>query len=260
MNDKTRLNIVKKVRGLRLERHWTQARLAHLLDLSQNRLSEIENGQGSFTAEQLISILTSFNVPLDYFVKSKATPERQLQNSLARLGAKHLLEDFEVLPSEKLSNLIDVIREIIVSSKSPRLITGLAPVIVNHPDVAVLNKLRLELYDLGFVHRFGWVLESIHNAIEHELSAGKLSAQLALRFSQGRNIIRNVSQFTYGFIKQGSKSQKTEDIWGIDEDIISRETFEDVQKNSSKVARKWGIVTRISEDEFVEALRNGFNY
>src|SRR5687767_6460102 len=48
--NKIRLDIVEKVRRLRQENRWTQARLAHLLGFSQNRLSEIERGRGSFTA------------------------------------------------------------------------------------------------------------------------------------------------------------------------------------------------------------------
>ena len=39
-----------------------QSRLARLLGLSQNRLSEIERGEGSFTAEQLIVLLKTFNL------------------------------------------------------------------------------------------------------------------------------------------------------------------------------------------------------
>ena len=59
-----RLAIASKVRDLRKARRWTQAELSKRLHLSQNRLSEIERGAGSFTAEQLLVILKLFNVPL----------------------------------------------------------------------------------------------------------------------------------------------------------------------------------------------------
>ena len=55
--DKIRLEIVEKIRRLRQKNHWTQVRLARLLGLSQNRLSEIERGHGSFSAEQFLLIL-----------------------------------------------------------------------------------------------------------------------------------------------------------------------------------------------------------
>jgi transcriptional regulator with XRE-family HTH domain len=60
LNDKEELKksrawIARNVRELRKERRWTQAELAKRLDLSQARLSEIEGGDGSFTAEQFSS-------------------------------------------------------------------------------------------------------------------------------------------------------------------------------------------------------------
>jgi len=106
--EKLRTSIAGKVRQLRTERRWTQAQLAKLLGLSQNRLSEIELGQGSFTAEQLLVVLKTFNVPVDYFASSKASAESQLQNALARLGGSHLFESSEVLPTEALKEVNEV--------------------------------------------------------------------------------------------------------------------------------------------------------
>ena len=63
----TRLAIAKKVRLLRRERRLSQAELAKKLGLSQSRLSELENGAGSFTAEQLVMLLQLFNVTLADF-------------------------------------------------------------------------------------------------------------------------------------------------------------------------------------------------
>ena len=260
MNDKTRQTIVKKVRELRRERHWTQERLAQLLDLSQNRLSEIESGQGSFTAEQLISILTSFNVPLDYFVKTKASQEEQLQNILERLGAAHLKGNEDILPTERIQNARDAIRETIATAKSPRLITALAPVIVNHSDPAVLNQLRYDFEESksGLIYRYGWILESTLDAIESELCNTELPGELRLKYKRTKSVIDNLVRFSKFALNAPKKENG--DLWGVDEDIIGSETFEDVQKESSKVAKKWGIVTRIQSDDFVKALIDGFNY
>src|SRR5688500_7806930 len=107
--NKIRLAIVERVRRLRRDNKWTQFRLAELLGLSQNRLSEIERGKGSFTTEQLLLLLKTFNVPLSYFSGQAATEEKSLQNALARLGAKHLQESRDILPTEKLERSAAVV-------------------------------------------------------------------------------------------------------------------------------------------------------
>src|SRR5580658_327261 len=95
---KVRSEIARTVRELRKERRWTQAELAKRLDLSQARLSEIEGGDGSFTAEQFLLLLRLFNVGTNRFAPSGGSSaghdhEAQIQNALARLGALHLKEN-----------------------------------------------------------------------------------------------------------------------------------------------------------------------
>lgn len=107
--------IAAKVRALRLQRKWSQAELAKRLGLSQNRLSEIERGAGSFSAEQLLLLLALFNVSVSAFTDEVTEPDLALQNALARLGASHLHEADHVLPSEQLTEVGDVIREVLVS-------------------------------------------------------------------------------------------------------------------------------------------------
>ena len=51
--EKYRKEIAAGVKALRQKRGWTQKELAELLGLSQNWLSELENGKGSFSAEQI---------------------------------------------------------------------------------------------------------------------------------------------------------------------------------------------------------------
>ena len=165
---KLRASVADKVRRLRLVRHWTQAQLAKLLGLSQNRLSEIERGQGSFTAEQLLLILKTFNVPIDHFSTSKAPADLQLQNALARLGAAHLHESTDVLPTQNARTVGEVVRETLVGGQSPRNITALAPVIVLHINELNLRKLKAELAAAGFERSLGWVLENTLEAIRQE--------------------------------------------------------------------------------------------
>src|SRR5882672_1947944 len=84
---KARLRIAGQVRDLRNERRWTQGELAAHLGVSQNHVSDLERGRGSFTAEQFLALLQIFNVPASRFSPSSATTgEAALQNALARLG------------------------------------------------------------------------------------------------------------------------------------------------------------------------------
>src|SRR5690348_810508 len=106
--------IARSVRDLRTGRGWTLSDLSKRLGMSTSRLSEIERGGGSFTAEQLLLLMKLFNVPASHF----AGPERgehgaRLYNALARLGARHLQES-ETTPSERLDETHDVIREAIL--------------------------------------------------------------------------------------------------------------------------------------------------
>lgn len=256
--NKIRLQITKKVRELRLKKGWSQAKLAELLELSQNRLSEIERGQGSFTAEHLVTILKTFNIPLDFFVKSEITGEEHLQNLLTRLGAGHLQESTNVLPTERIKNAMDTIREVIVSGKSPRLITALAPVIVQYAEPAMLNQLRYQLTDLGFFNRYAWLLENTLTAIARELSDdSKLPKELKLQYRHASEVLQNLLGFRgFNLSRFQPFLKNRKEIWGIDEEIKSKETFREVQKASSKISKKWGIVTRLQPEDFVEALKH----
>ena len=96
MNEPDSPSLLRKLRGrvgdtvreLRRDRRWTQAELAGQLGLSQGRLSEIEGGKGSLTAEQFLLLLGLFNVGASRFWTAPADPEADLQNALARLGAR----------------------------------------------------------------------------------------------------------------------------------------------------------------------------
>src|SRR5689334_20800224 len=115
-NDRDRLNksratVAARVQQLRKDRRWTQAELSRRLGLSQSRLSEIERGSGSFTAEQFLEVLRLFNVAVTDFLPAKQSPASELQNALARRGAFHLRESAETVPSERLEDITAAVRE-----------------------------------------------------------------------------------------------------------------------------------------------------
>src|SRR5260221_532184 len=135
-------SIAKQVKALRKQRNLTQKDLAEYLDLSQNRISQIEAGHGSFSAEHLLLLAKKFNVPASSFVSEKARPDPSIQNALARHGAQYLREDDNTLPSEKLDDVVKLVREVLIVPDSPRAVAGLAAVIVQHADLPTLNRLR----------------------------------------------------------------------------------------------------------------------
>lgn len=253
LQTKLRASIGQKVRQLRQDRRWTQTQLAELLGLSQNRLSEVEHGKGSLTAEQLLTILKTFNVPLDDFSPSKAETVSELQNALARLGAAHLVESHDVLPTQRLKDALDVIRETLASYESPRQIVALAPVLANHAESLNLAKLKFDLEQVGLGHRLGWVLENTLEALKAEL-AGKPSAEWARKYGTAGFLLHDF--LSDAWPKSGPSrhgAERADKI--IDRGIASEKTLAEVRAASSDISRKWGVVSRIHVADFVEALR-----
>jgi hypothetical protein len=126
----------------------------------------LERGQGSFSAEQFLDLLKQFNVPASYFTSGKSEPGAGLQNALARLGASHLRESLEVLPSERLEETDQVVKEVLVGGESSRQITSLAPVLIKNLDHLNLNKLWVQFVEYGLERRLGWLLESTVLAVQ----------------------------------------------------------------------------------------------
>lgn len=242
-----------KVRKLRKERRWTQENLASWLGITQGHLSQLERGNGSFSADQLLTLLKTFNVPLDYFVEEKTSAGAQLHNALARQGAAHLFESANVLPSEQLKNAAAVIRETLVSADSARQITAVAPVLVNHAGQLNLTRLRNEFAELGLENRFGWVVECVLEAIRLE-SDQVLEREWRLKYGRAAVIIE---AFVAPFIIAGPTSNPDQlpPFEILDADLASPESLKEVLATLSSIARKWRIATRIEVDDFVRALR-----
>lgn len=250
-----RLRVASNIRRLRQENRWTQTRLARLLGLSQNRLSEIERGQGSFTAEQLLLVLKTFNATLsDFTSRSGAPAEKLLQNAIARLGSGSLHESRDLLPTEKLETSTSVIREVLTSAENPRQITALAPVIVNKINSTGLNKLRLEFFGEGRINRLGWLLESVLAAIRNELRGPKQkwSNGWEDRYHRAEVLIGNILSYP-GFPLPHSKNAVEEPLEsGV---LRSQEAFKEAKASRDSMAKKWAVVTRITTNDFIHVLK-----
>lgn len=242
-----------KVRELRQERRWTQARLASLLGITQGHLSQLEHGRGSFSANQLLTLLKHFNVQLDYFSTDKASTGSQLQNALARQGATHLAESEDVLPSQRLKNATAVIRETLVSADSARQIAAVAPVFVEHAGQINLTRLRNEFAELGLANRFGWAIECTLEAVRLE-SAQVLSREWRLKYRRAATIIETyIAPFI--IISPTANPDQPPPFEILDPEITSPEALKEVIANLPPIARKWRIATTIEVDDFVRALR-----
>ena len=245
---KIRRRIAARVRELRRARNWTQAELAERLQLSQSRLSELERGAGSFSAEQLLLLAQLFNVaPSDFAAIETRDEHAELQNALARHGAVHLRESEEVLPRAEL-DVNRTIRDALVGGV-PRLVSAVAPVLVLHIDKVGLSKLRSSLAEAGFDRRLWWLLENVHAALEQELSASP-PREWARRYRRAAVILE--AELEAGRALWPAEGRLAPQV--LDPSIRSTKTRNQVESSRSEISRRWGIVTGLQPEDFAHAL------
>lgn len=249
--DTTRSEIARKIRALREARHWTQVDLSKRLGLSQGRFSEIERGQGSFTAEQFLEILKLFNVPVSHFVSEKHGSGSGLQNALARLGAGHLPARPDVLPSERLEEAGDVVRETLLGAESSLQIAALAPVLVRNISRINLNKLRARFLEAGLERRLAWLMENTLVALRHELSDRPPRTEADTY--QRAEAILEAYLGNASFKRSESSSGEALDI--LDTRILHGKTLNEIEASMSTLSQRWGIATALQPIDFVTALK-----
>lgn len=243
--DPTHRAIASRVRELRKARLWTQAELSARLGLSQNRLSEIERGDGSFTAEQFLMVLKLFNAPLsDFGIETQDDETTMLQNALARLGAVHLQESERVLPSERFRRATDAIREALLS-RAPRLITAIAPVLVCHADDVNLHGIDDRLTEIGLATRVPWLVENMLEALKAELR-GAVSRPWAQRYRRSALLLDAFHE------KTRSRVADVTDV--LDGNIRTKKTIDEVSASWSSISRRWQVVTELQPTDFAAAL------
>jgi len=242
--------IAQKVKTLRKSRGVSQGDLARLLQVSQSRLSEIEAGKGSFSAEQLIFMLKYFNVPLSYFETDPADPGDAIQKALAYYGAGHLVENRELLPSERLEQLDSVIREVILDGGSSRWITALAPVLVRNIDQVNLQKLHAQFRDYGLHSRFLWLLDNVAQAIRETLEE-PLPRKQIVPLQRALSALETFRAWVNP--RAWETSEGPEDTLGPG--ILSPETRNELRASSSDLSKRWRILTPIQVEDFKNALQ-----
>lgn len=253
--------IAERVRALRIERRWTQIELAERLGLSQGRISQLERGRGSFSAEQFLLILQMFNVGASAFVRpeAKPAPDAALQNVLARLGALHLNESDELLPSERLEELDRLVCETLLTAESPRLITALAPVLVRNADKldAVKFSARAAKSE-RLTGRLRWLIENTRAALTLELTRPlpREWARLYRRADVRLALLEDAIALRAVKVREphgGETPLSQLDV--LDADIVSEKSLAQVARDSSPLSRRFLIATALQPEDFADALR-----
>lgn len=239
--------VVAKVRDLRRARGLTQAELGARLGLSQARLSEIERGDGSFTAEQLIALLGLFNVDIGQFLPP-TDPGDELQNALIRHGATHLRQVPGVAPSGRADLPSDAVLAVLLDPRAARFVTALGPVLLRHADTLSLPALRERLDAAARADRLGWLIENVRDA----LLLPPPDADPAWRRLASRAITL-LSNELDRFSPARTRPDAPPDLF--DPGIRSAETLDLVwQQQASPISRRWGIATDLQPDDFRAAI------
>jgi hypothetical protein len=161
----------------------------------------------------------------------------------------HLHESADVLPSGRLGTVSDVVRETIVASEFPRLITALAPVLVRNVDHINLRGLQLQLAAAGLERRLAWLVENTLEAIQRE-SPSVSSTPLRRLYNRAGVVLESFLAFLTG---EAREAPSAPDV--LDPGIRSKRTLDEVAASSSPISRRWGIITTLQPEDFVEALR-----
>lgn len=243
----TRQRVAAKVRALRRARGLTQAELSRSLGLSQARLSEIESGNGSFTAEQLIAVLTLFNVDIAQFLPP-ANEDDELQNALIQHGATHLRQVPGVASSGRYAAPSLAILAVLLTPRSARFVTALGPVLLKHVDSVSLPALRERLADAGRLARLGWLIQNVRDALL--LPPPNKDADLRRRVSRAILVLSNELDV---FPAPPTPLRSAPDVF--DPTLRSAESLNIVwNQQASPISRRWGIATDIQPDDYRKAI------
>jgi len=252
---KVRNQLGDKLKRLRHERRLKQEDLYRFLGISQPQYSKIESGHASLTAEQFIQLIQRFNLPLsEFFPTETSEDEDLLQNALIRFGADHLREITGLGPSQRFESVNEVIAQILATSPSSRLITALAPVLAKNFEKINFNWIGEKLHRQRLENRLGWLIDATCQALEERLGTPPISRDREFLYKRALQLLerkRKIPDF-YGLPPSPSLAVEDE----LDSDLTSLKTLESVKKKRDEAARKWGIITRITLDDFYRALED----
>ncbi|MCC5974209.1 MAG: helix-turn-helix transcriptional regulator [Rubellimicrobium sp.] len=140
-----------RVKQLRTERGWTQARLADLSGLSHSALSKVENGHLSPTFETLLRIAEGLEIDLSRLLATSGPSARRTRRAVTRSGQGERHDSanyvYETLADELVNKrMIPLVAQVKAGS-----IETFGPMIA-HPGEEMLYVLsgEIELYTEGY--------------------------------------------------------------------------------------------------------------
>lgn len=240
------------VRRLRKERRWTLAELAGRLRLSESRLSELERGKGSFSAEHLLALFGLFHVGPEAFLPADTLRDPvvgSIQKSLSKFGAYHLLADDTFLIRSEHARPVDVICDVLVRHPSPRFLTAIPPVLVQSSNEISFSAIQDAVVRAGVPHRWAWLLDRFLGALD-TIDGGSV---LWRRGSQRASVLAQ------SFLSQLSEPGSDATLDLLDRDVRSQATLRAALVRADEKDHKWRVLSRLTTEDFVaplEALRD----
>ncbi|GEM_PF-2828441 len=235
------------VRRLRKERRWTLAQLARRLQLSESRLSELERGQGSFSAEHLLAMFGLFHVgPEDFLPPSGAWDPvaGSLQAALWKFGARHLVVDDTVLIRREHARVWDAVSDVLVRHPSPRFLTALPPVLVESRNEIAFASVQDAVVRAGVARRWAWLLDRLLEALA--LTTG---GPLPWRRASQRTCL-----LVRAFLERVPPPDAEAPLDVLDQDVRSQATLRAALLRAHEADHRWRVLSRLTTDDFVEPL------
>lgn len=251
-------NIASGLQKLRQERNLSQVELAKVLTVSQPTLSLIESGKGSLTAEQFLHLLQRYNLGLEFFLpdSKQDNSESELQNAVARFGAKHLRESASISLSSRYRNAYDLIEMVLSSPISARYITALAPVVLRQIDHIDFNALFIFLER----RRLFWFLENIYAAFElrwNDRWKDSFTTSQKQCYSRVKRTLKEQYEILISLYQEQYLELDPQSNWR--EEVLIRGTTSVRSRDTLKakrdaIAQKWHILTDLTTGDFYDAL------
>lgn len=242
------------VRRLRTVHGWTLAGLAARLGLSTSRLSEVERGKGSFTAEQLLVLFRLFQVGPEAFDPGPPGEDpvsASLQNALVRLGARHLAVDERAPVRAEHARPVGVLLDVLVAHPEARLLTALPPVVVRQIDHVPFAAVQHGAVQAGVPGRWPWLLEHARAALEVVGNTGDTAWLL-----QRRRALTLIERF----LARLPHPDPEEPFDLIDPELRHPASVQRAERAASVIDQRWRVLGRLTVADFagpLEAVRDG---
>jgi hypothetical protein len=138
----------------------------------------------------------------------------------------------------------------LVEGGAARLLTALAPVLVNHSTRINLNKLYVQFKEYGLESRYAWLLDNVSLAV-HETLGDVWPRNIANRLRKAEAVLGNFRIWLHENVQ--TNANMPPDSLGLA--ILSAKTREELAIEASAPSVRWNILTAIQVEDFSKAIR-----